>query len=193
VVEWVREATAHRGFLAFSREGLQKTLGQPNTAAPRTMDSSPDGRNTESFVPSATTVCPAMRRFGWWGQPKGPPFNPETRSPALMLGSWVQGFGIRSRWVWGVWGSKPLGLGACRCQGYRSGFHKKIMQNRANNTEPNRYKHVMLGSWVRGFGVRNRWVLRLAGARGIEVGFIKDFNAKSTEQYRAKPIQTCDN
>ena len=51
----------------------------------------------------------------------------------------------------------------------------------------------MLGSGVRGLGVRSRWVWRLAGARGIEVGLIKDFNAKSTEQYRAEPIRTCDN
>ena len=32
-------------------------------------------------------------------QLKGLTLNPETMSPALVLGSWVQGFGVRSRWV----------------------------------------------------------------------------------------------
>ena len=62
------------------------------------------------------------------GQRKGLTLNPETRSPALVLGSWVQGFGVRS----------PLGVGV----GLRMTEASKrascmiLMQDRMNNTYP---------------------------------------------------------
>jgi hypothetical protein len=43
---------------------------------------------------------------GLQGQPEGLTLDPETRSPALVLGSWVRGFGFG-----------PLGLEARGCQG----------------------------------------------------------------------------
>ena len=97
------------------------------------------------------------------GQRKGLALNPEPRSPALVLGSWVQGFGVRS----------PLGMGV----GLRMTETSNrvscmiLMQNRMNNTYPTALVDVACAGSIERPDLKSRNQVPSAGAGLLGSGF----------------------